>query len=78
MELGDGEVLIPIAINIPIELSQASPVSPKSLAMEHLPLNNTTFIQHPIDLLSMKLEKNVTANNDFKNFIDKFKNFIGQ
>ena len=39
--------------------------------MEHLPLNDTTYFQHQIDLLRQELEKNVTANNDFKNFINK-------
>ena len=71
LEVSDGEVLIPIATNIPIELSPASPVLPKTPTIEHLPLNGTTYFQHQIDLLRQELEKNVTANNDFKNFINK-------
>ena len=71
LEVSDGEVLIPIATNIPIELSPASPVLPKTPTIEHLPLNDTTYFQHQIDLLRQELEKNVTANNDFKNFINK-------
>ena len=39
--------------------------------MEHLPLNDAAYFQHQIDLLRQQLEKNVTANNDFKNFIYK-------
>ena len=39
LEVSDSEVLIPIATNIPIELSPASPVLPKTPTMEHLPLN---------------------------------------
>ena len=39
--------------------------------MEHLPLNDTTYFQHQADLLRQELEKNVAANNDFKNFINK-------
>ena len=70
LEVSNGEVLIPIATNIPIELSPASPMLPKAPAMEHLPLNDTTYFQHQIDLLRQELDKNVTANNDFKNFIN--------
>ena len=71
LEVSGGEVLIPIATNIPIELSPASPVLPKTPTMEHLPLHDTTYFQHQVDLLREELEKNVTANNDFKNFINK-------
>ena len=71
LEVSDNEVLIPIATNIPIELSPPSPVLPKTPTMEHLPLNETTYFQHQIDLLRQELENNVTANNDFKNFINK-------
>ena len=39
--------------------------------MEHLTSNETTYIQHQTDLLRQELEKNITANNDFKNFINK-------
>ena len=39
--------------------------------MEHLPLNDTTYFQHQIDLLRQELENKVTGNNDFKNFINK-------
>ena len=44
---------------------------PKTLIMEHLTSNETTYIQHQTDLLRQELEKNITANNDFKNFINK-------
>ena len=44
---------------------------PKTPAMEHLPLNDTTYFQHQIVLLRQELEKNVAANNDFRNFINK-------
>ena len=44
---------------------------PKTRTMEHLPLNDTTYFQHQVDLLRQELEKNVTVNNDFKNFINK-------
>ena len=44
---------------------------PKTPIMEHLTSNETTYIQHQIDLLRQELEKNITANNDFKNFINK-------
>ena len=71
LEVSDGKVLIPIATNIPIELSPASTVLPKTPTMEHLTLNDTAYFQHQIDLLRQELEKNVTANNDFKNFINK-------
>ena len=71
LKVSDGEVLIPIATNIPIELSPASSVLPKTRTMEHLPLNDTTYFQHQVDLLRQELEKSVTANNDFKNFINK-------
>ena len=71
LEVSGGEVLIPIATNILIELSPASAVLPKTPTMEHLPLNDTTYFQHQIDLLRQELEKNVTANNNFKNFINK-------
>ena len=70
-EVSDDEVLIPIATNIPRELSPVLPVLPRTLTMEHLPSNETTHIQHQIDLLRQELEKNFTANNDFKNFINK-------
>ena len=46
LEVSDGEVLIPIATNIPIELSPTSPVLPKTPTMEHLPLNETSYFQH--------------------------------
>ena len=49
LEASDGEVLIPIATNIPTEISRASPVLPKTPYMEHLPLNDTTYFQ--VDLL---------------------------
>ena len=39
--------------------------------MEHLRLKDTTYFQHQTDLLRKELEKNVTANNDFKNFTNK-------
>ena len=71
LEVSDGEVIIPITTNIPIELSPASPVLPKTPTKDHLPSNETTYIQHQIDLLRQELEKNITANNDFKNFINK-------
>ena len=71
LEVSDGEVLIPIATNILLELSPASPVLPKTPTMEHLPLNDTSYFQHQIHLLRQELEKNVPANNDFKNFINK-------
>ena len=71
LEVSDGEVLIPIATNIPIELSPTSPVLPKTPTMEELPSNETTYIQHQIDSLRQELEKNIIANNDFKNFSNK-------
>ena len=71
LEVSDGEVLIPIATNIPIELFPVSPVLPKTPTMEHLPSNETTYIQHQTDLLWQELEKNITANSDFKNLINK-------
>ena len=71
IEISDGEILILIAINNPIELSPASSVLPKTSTMEHLPLIDTTYFQNQIDLLGQELEKYVTANNDFKNFINK-------
>ena len=71
IEISDGEILILIAINNPIELSPASSVLPKTSTMEHLLLIDTTYFQHQIDLLGQELEKYVTANNDFKNFINK-------
>ena len=71
LEVSDGEVLIPIATNIPIELSPASPVLPMTPTMKHLPLNDTTYFQRQIDLLRQELEKNVIANNDFKNFFNR-------
>ena len=71
LEVSDGEVIIPITTNIPIELSPASPVLPKTPTKDHLPSNETTYIQNQIDLLRQELEKNITANNDFKNFINK-------
>ena len=43
---------------------------PKTPTIKHLPLNDTSF-QHQIDLLRQELEKSITANNDFKNFINK-------
>ena len=51
LEVSDGDVLIPISTSIPIENSSPSPVLPKTSTMEHLPRNNTTYIQHQIDLL---------------------------
>ena len=54
-----------------MELSPASPVLPKTQIMEHLLSNETTHIQQQIYLLRQELEKNITANNDFKNFINK-------
>ena len=71
LEVSDGEVFIPIATNILIELSPASPLLPKTPIMEHLLSNGTTYFQHQIDLLMQELEKNVTANNDFRTFINK-------
>ena len=65
LEVSDGEVLIPIATNILIEHSPASPVLQKTCTMEHLPLNDTTYFQHQVDLLRQEMEKNVTVNNDF-------------
>ena len=41
LEVSDGQVLIPIATNISIELHPASPLLPKTTTMEHLPLNDT-------------------------------------
>ena len=46
LEVSYGEVLISIAINIPIEFSPASPVLPKAPTMGHLPSNEATNIQH--------------------------------
>ena len=71
LQVSDGEVLIPIATNIPTELSPTSPVLPKTPTMEQLPSNETTYIQHQIDSLRQELEKNIIANNDFKNFSNK-------
>ena len=45
LEVSGGEILIPIATNIPIELSPVSPVLPKAPTTEHLPLNDTTYFQ---------------------------------
>ena len=70
LEVSHGEVLISIATNIPIELSPASSMLPKTPTIEHLPLNDITYFQYQIDLLRQKLEKNVPANSDFKNFIN--------
>ena len=67
LEVTDGEVLIFIATIIPIELSSASSVLLKTPTMEHL----DQITQDRIDLLKQELKKNVTANNDFKNFINK-------
>ena len=39
--------------------------------MEHLTSSETTYIQNQIDLLRQELEKNITENSDFKNFINK-------
>ena len=44
---------------------------PETLAMEHLLLNDTTNFQHQIDLLRQDMEKNITANINYKNFINK-------
>ena len=57
LEVSDGEILVPIATNISIELSPASPVLPKIPPMEHLPSNDTTYVQDQIDLLEQELEK---------------------
>ena len=43
LEVSDGQVLIPTATNIPIELPPASPVLPKTTTMEHLTLDDTTY-----------------------------------
>ena len=67
-EVSDGEVLIPIVANIPIELS---PILPETPAVGHLLLNDTTNFQHQIDLLRQEMEKIITANIDYKNFINK-------
>ena len=71
-EVSDGGVLIPIAANILIELSPVSPGLQRLLLLWsiHLRIPKACF-QHQIDLLMQELEKNVTANNDFKNFIKK-------
>ena len=45
LEVSDGEVLIPIATNISIELSPTSPVLPRTPTMKHLSSNNTTYFQ---------------------------------
>ena len=71
LEVSDGKVLIPITTNIPKELSPASPVLPKTPTMEYVPLNDTTYFQHQIDLLRQELENNITVNNYFKKFINK-------
>ena len=34
-------------------------------------MNDTTYIQHQIDLLKQELEKKIATNNGFKNFISK-------
>ena len=57
LEVSDGEVLIPIATNIPIELSPASPMLPKTRTKEHLPLNETTYFQHQVDLTKARTRK---------------------
>ena len=44
---------------------------PNTPTMEHLPSSDTTYFQHQIDLLRQELEKNFTANNDFKNVTSK-------
>ena len=67
LEASDGKVLIPIATDI---LSPASPMLPKTPTMEHLSLKDTTYFKHQIDLLRQELKKNVSANNDFKTFIN--------
>ena len=54
LEVSDGEVLIPIATNIPIELSPASPVLPKAPTMEHLTWNDAKNVQNQIDFLRQK------------------------
>ena len=48
LEVSDSKVLIPIATNIPVELFPVSPVLPKTLNMEHLPSNGSTYIQHKL------------------------------
>ena len=73
LEVGNGEVLIFIATNIPIELFPTSPVLPKTTTMEHLPLNDTAYFEHQVDLIRQELTKNVTANNDYKKVISKRK-----
>ena len=56
LKVSDGKVLIPIAINIPIELSAAQPMLTKTPTMEHLPLNDITYFQHQVNLLRQELE----------------------
>ena len=70
LEVSEGEVLIPIATNFLIELSPASRMLPKTPTMSIF-LRMTQLFQHQIDLLRQELEKNITANNDFKNFLNK-------
>ena len=61
-----------IATNTPIELSPYSTVLlPKTPTKEDLPVNEKTYIQHQIHLWRQEPEKNITANNHFKNFINK-------
>ena len=57
LEVSDGEVIIPIATNIPIDFSLPSPVLPKAATMEDLSLNDTTNFQHQTDLLRQELKK---------------------
>ena len=60
-----------IPTNIPIKLFPSSTVLSKTPTMDHLPVNETTYIQLQIHLLRQESEKNITANNHFKNFSNK-------
>ena len=53
---------IPVSANVPLELTPGSPVLQKTSTKEEITSNSYSYIQHQIDLLKQKLEKNTAKN----------------
>ena len=62
---------IPVSTNVPIELTPGSPVLRKTPTKEEITSNNSSYIQHQIDLLKHKVEKNTVMNMEFQRSIEK-------
>ena len=71
LNLQDKSYKILVSTNVPIELTPGLPILRKTPTKEEVASNNYLYIQHHVDLLKQKLEKNTVMNMEFQRNIEK-------